>query len=72
MKSTSQQTKLITILKNIKVMKLTFVFMSIIKTMNDTNNIIIDAMDWISFIQLDTSNNKQNSWQNIDITFFNT
>jgi hypothetical protein len=53
-------------------MKLTFVFMSIIKTMNDTNNIIIDAMDWISFIQLDTSNNKQNSWQNIDITFFNT
>jgi hypothetical protein len=45
MKSTSQQTKLITILKNIKVMKLTFVFMSIIKTMNDTNNIIIDAMD---------------------------
>jgi hypothetical protein len=53
-------------------MKLTFALMSIIKTMNDTNNVIIDAMDWISFIQLDISNNKQNSWQNIEITFFNT
>ncbi len=45
MKNTSQQTKLITIPKNIRVMNLTFVFMSIIKTMNDNNNVIIDAMD---------------------------
>jgi hypothetical protein len=45
MKSTSQPTKLITIPKNIRVMKLTFVFMSITKTMNDNNNVIIDAMD---------------------------
>jgi hypothetical protein len=45
MKSTSQQTKLIIVPKNIRVMKLTFALMSIIKTMNDTNNVIIDAMD---------------------------
>jgi len=32
--------------------------MSIIKTMNDNKNVIIDAMDWISFIQLDTGNNR--------------
>jgi hypothetical protein len=40
-------------------MKLTFVFMSITKTMNDNNNVIIDAMDWINCIQLDIGNNKQ-------------
>jgi hypothetical protein len=32
--------------------------MSIIKTMNDNNNVIIDAMDWISFIQFDIGNNR--------------
>jgi hypothetical protein len=40
-------------------MNLTFVFMSIIKTMNDNNNVIIDAMDWIGLIQLNIGNNKQ-------------
>jgi len=58
MKKTSQQTKLITIPNNIRVMKLTFVSCQSSKTMNDNKNVIIDAMDWISFIQLDTGNNR--------------